>query len=418
MTTDSGKRWPGPAGASPSGAPADRLGTAGALRGPARRAGALAGRFALALFAFAPIAAAEDRPPAVVHQAPIDAAVERAVEWLMAKARAGLPTYQGHLQDATYEEIVLYALLHAGVSRRDPDIVRLAETVSGRPPLHTYTTAIRAQALALYDPVRLRPHILQSVQYLVDNQGRNGLWGYGKGLDLVAAPMATFTPDPKAAFVPGRAGTLVPPARADGPGRALPAKAPAAPRTVISRRGWGTPHDNSNTQYAFLGLAAGMSAGVSPPQDCLDAAERWLTDHQNEDGGWGYRGAEGSYGSMTAGGLSSLAILLRANGRDPLKDIRAQKALRWMGNHLTFETNPNKTGWHYYWIYAVERAGSAAGTDWFGDHPWFKEGAAYLLGAQAGDGSWCGNLLDTCWAVLFLRRATRHLTLTISGPGR
>jgi hypothetical protein len=368
--------------------------------------------------AFAPLGSrAADTPPPPVNQGAIDAAVDRAAGWLMANVKAGLPEYKGHLQSATYDEIVLYALLHAGVNRKDPEMVRLVTAVCGRAPLHTYTTAIRAQALELYDPVRLNAHLRNAAQFLIDNQGRNGLWGYGKDVDLVAVPLVTFTPDQELTYTPGRPGALILPGRAPGAGRLTTAKG-AAPRTMIPRRAWGAPHDNSNTQYAFLGLAACMAAGLYPPQDCLDATEKWLTDHQNDDGGWGYGTAEPSYGSMTAGGLSSVAIILRANGRDPLKDVRVQKAMKWLGNNLTFETNPRKNGWHFYWIYAVERAGSTAGTDWFGDRPWFKEGANYLLRAQAADGSWNANLLDTCWAVLFLRRATRHLAITLSGPGR
>jgi hypothetical protein len=71
----------------------------------------------------------------------------------------------------------------------------------------------------------------------------------------------------------------------------------------------------------------------------------------------------------------------------------------------------------------VERAGSTAGTEWFGERPWYKEGSDWLVSKQNGDGSW-GNesggkkVADTCWALLFLNRATKGITITISSPNR
>jgi hypothetical protein len=82
--------------------------------------------------------------------------------------------------------------------------------------------------------------------------------------------------------------------------------------------------------------------------------------------------------------------------------------------------------WQYYWLYGLERAGVLAGVTHVGNHDWYLEGARYLLEARRDDGSWIGgpaleggaredgvgpdaptaNLLDTCFALLFLKRAT------------
>jgi hypothetical protein len=127
---------------------------------------------------------------------------------------------------------------------------------------------------------------------------------------------------------------------------------------------------------------------------------------------------------MTAGGVSSLAVCLRADGknREPLQDDRIKKGLSWLGQNLGFGNNPKSTGgigrayWsQYYWIYAVERAGSLAGTEWFDDRPWYSSGVAFLLSSQTADGTWGTGtndgqkILDTCWAILFLRRATKQI---------
>jgi hypothetical protein len=390
---------------------------------------------ALAAAVVAPAAAQDKRPAPGVDQAAINAAIEKGAKWLLEQARAKvpLPAYgAGHMQGAdTVDELALYALLHSEVDPKTPEVVKLLEEVTSRPYKKTYTVAIRAQALHQYevlarkrkdiqmmDVVKLADQVRNCSQYLIDNQGKAGYWDYGREVNLPAGKI-TITPDSSLVYT-GLKGT--------GPTDVFIKQNPsggggntsARNRIILKRNGWGGDHDNSNAQYALLGLAAGMASSFYPPkEDCLDLAEKWFTDQQNEDGGWNYgaRGG-GSYGSMTAGGVSSMCIILRAKGNmQPQKDLRVQKGLRWLGANLNFATNPNKGGWHYYWIYSVERAGSMADTDWFGDRPWYKEGAAYLLPVQNADGSW-GNdkegkkICDTAWAILFLRRATKGLIMT------
>ena len=63
-------------------------------------------------------------------------------------------------------------------------------------------------------------------------------------------------------------------------------------------------------------------------------------------------------------------------------------------------------------LYALERAGSLSFTQTFGAHDWYAEGSKYLVDGQKSDGSWDAKsgfkrtVWDTCFAVLFLRRAT------------
>jgi hypothetical protein len=75
----------------------------------------------------------------------------------------------------------------------------------------------------------------------------------------------------------------------------------------------------------------------------------------------------------------------------------------------------------YYYLYALERAGVLAATETFGLHNWYVEGAEAILSSQRADGSWLAPLphgdrsemtnvaWDTCFAILFLKRATRPL---------
>ena len=76
--------------------------------------------------------------------------------------------------------------------------------------------------------------------------------------------------------------------------------------------------------------------------------------------------------------------------------------------------------WHLYWLYAVERVGILLGTEFLGRHEWYPEGAKFLLESQGADGSWKGQSIggavaDTCFALLFLRRATKPLPKVATG---
>ena len=69
-------------------------------------------------------------------------------------------------------------------------------------------------------------------------------------------------------------------------------------------------------------------------------------------------------------------------------------------------------GDHYYYLYGLERAGMLYGTEKFGNHNWYNEGANFLLSKQGADGKW-GNRKNTCFAILFLRKATRALVESV-----
>jgi hypothetical protein len=88
----------------------------------------------------------------------------------------------------------------------------------------------------------------------------------------------------------------------------------------------------------------------------------------------------------------------------------------WIAANFAAASNPNRSDWYFYYLYAVERAGVFTNLRSFGPHDWYKEGANHLLGLQKTDGSWhqqaqesSGPVPDTCWAILFLRRRTPPL---------
>jgi hypothetical protein len=104
------------------------------------------------------------------------------------------------------------------------------------------------------------------------------------------------------------------------------------------------------------------------------------------------------------------------------KDPLIQSGFAWLANHFTVDTTPNCcNSVRFYYLYAVERAGILYGTETIGKHEWYPAGAKAILDAQKPDGSWLawpkdkesfmgGNPgWDTCFAILFLRRAARPL---------
>ncbi len=159
--------------------------------------------------------------------------------------------------------------------------------------------------------------------------------------------------------------------------------------------------------------------------------------------GFGYTPGEPPSGSMTTAGLSSLAVvkaMLEETGTlDPTLGRRLDQAMwdaiAWLSWRYSITQNPPAQGprWHYYYLYGLERACVIVGKKTLGRHDWYTEGARLLVDAQRDDGRWAPgasgqgrgrprglggvrapavpgtplgmDLLDSCFALLFLERA-------------
>ena len=138
-----------------------------------------------------------------------------------------------------------------------------------------------------------------------------------------------------------------------------------------------------------------------------------------------------SYGSMTVAGVVSLAIAKCYLKEDYANDPAIKKGLDWLGKNITFSTNPGALffdmpdWWQYYYIYGLERVGAILDIEKIGDCNWYQSGAVYLIKNQQKGGIWNQGaddrfsemMIDTCFAILFLKKATPTLKRVVTGTG-
>ena len=184
--------------------------------------------------------------------------------------------------------------------------------------------------------------------------------------------------------------------------------------------------DNSNTQYALLGLNAANEVGVAVNPNTWTLSRAYFERAQNRDGGWAYtpRHKE-STGSMTCAGIASLIITgsKRYEGLEFLQgesihncgkggaNRNLQAGIDWLANHFQVGQNfGHGQVWKYYYLYALERAGRLSGVRFFGRNDWYREGAEELVHDQNPlSGFWRGanqesELIATSFALLFLAK--------------
>ncbi|MBI4712519.1 MAG: terpene cyclase/mutase family protein [Planctomycetes bacterium] len=309
------------------------------------------------------------------------------------------------------DELMLYTLAHCGVPIGG-NLETLLNKVLEAPLDKTYHVALQAMAREYIDKQKYQMRIADCAQYLVDNQCKNGQWSYGSEAPSDRWKKVISGDKPVGdAKVPDKKSTLT---------------VKKGIRIVRSRPG-PSAGDNSNMQYALLGLRACLETYIELPPETLQTAKKWITTSQNGDGGWGYApnaNPSPPYGSMTAGGLGSVAILSFYLKEGDANKKYIDKAMNWLTKNYNISANPfvpdGRRDYDYYYMYALERAGILAGIDKFGDHNWYEEGCKYLVGVQSENGLWNKNSMeDTCFALLFLRRATAPLKRVVTpGGGR
>jgi len=202
--------------------------------------------------------------------------------------------------------------------------------------------------------------------------------------------------------------------------------------------------DNSNAQYALLGLNAASEAGVKVRPEVWKLAREYWQRYQQPDGSWSYTpdANNGTSASMTCAGTSSLIItgLKRFRGEEKLvgehgveacgvggADPSLARAIHWMSTHFQVGQNFGAgQQWKYYYLYGLERAGRLSGVRFFGNHDWYREGAEELVHDQEKlEGYWRGTqyerspVIATSFALLFLAKGRSPVVINKlrHGPG-
>lgn len=223
--------------------------------------------------------------------------------------------------------------------------------------------------------------------------------------------------------------------------------------------------DVSATQFAVLALAAARAAGAKVAADVFLDAAAFVLRLQSADGpaarrpvgasallgraspggappaaaptlpcrarGFRYTERRGDFpggldvtGIRTAAGVTVLALTLQRAQAEPAARKRVPPGteqavldgLAWLRKHWGPWYDP--PGWEHrpiQWLYAMERAMDVLGEPRLGRLAWFDLMALEVLDRQRDDGSWDsgdtqfgerGPVIDTAFALLFLRRAT------------
>lgn len=387
----------------------------------------------------------QDNPPLNWDQAKVDQAVKAGVTHLKSRNESFPKPLNSHPNRTT--ELVLLTYIHAGVPESDPEFQFLLKEMLEGTLETTYCVALQAMALEELDRAKYQGRLRQCAQFLVDNHCVNGQWSYGTPTTFVED---VPTRGERKEVASGARDFGTPPPAGAGGGKP---KVKAKLRVEKKRDGPATG-DNSNTQYAALGMRACHDAGIQIPASVTELAMKWYRESQKQEAGavpekiidrgsapaggpqkgttvasraavlaepqgWDYgKYSKPAYGSMTAGAIGGLAIwdYIRDNDEGKAKswkkDANIHKGLAWMAKNFSVTYNPglvegNKL-YYYYYLYGLERAGMLYGTEYMGSHEWYPEGVKVLLEAQRKDGAW-GSPADTCFAILFLRRSTRPL---------
>lgn len=285
--------------------------------------------------------------------------------------------------------LALLALLNAGVKPDDPVIERGLKFLRANvPPKMTYVVGLQTMVYAAAGKDVDRERIQANVKWLIDarvlrNNATEG-WSYGMS---------------------GRGG------------------------------------DNSNTQYALLGLHEAHLAGAKIDEAVWRSIREYYMRTQSQEGAWSYSpGLQGGGGTltMTTAGLCGLLIsgmemnvgreVIRPDGQATNCGVyeenpNVEKALKWIGEKFRIQPHDH----FYYNLYGIERAGRLSARRFLGSHDWYREGCERLVLEQNKiDGSWRGTrgepwpVVCTSFALLFLSKGRTPILISkfVHGPGQ
>lgn len=344
------------------------------------KTGALILALAMGLFSSSSTMAGDDP-----SQVQVEAAIARGVAFLKKEQGGeGGWTYSfNHNHDLGITALASLALLENGVEPTDPAIVKAVGVVrdlaEGSDLTYDLSLAILCLARVQKGQSGRNDAFIRRLAERIANGDDEGMWTY-----------------------------QVPLSRVGGSRRA--GLSSRRKRRFVSRLG-----DNSNTQFALLGIWAAGRHGFDP-NDALASIESHFRGTQTSDGRWGYVPGDQGTEAMTCAGLMGLAIsaarpalaerqTAHARGAALAADQVFSAALkavsrdaRGVGSHSDI-----------YYLWSLERVCVALGLRDLDGLDWYASGARELLRRQSLDGGWpeeqWGRLPNTCLALLFLRKA-------------
>lgn len=308
-------------------------------------------------------------------QGPIDLAIDRGVDFLLDRQMIDGGWGQHSNYPGGITPVVLYALLKCGLAPEHPVIERGLNSLRRRTLHKTYTAGFTLLALAAADREDYSEFAEEVMAWLISVLPKGSVYGYPGADDLSNHVVACLGID-------------------------------AAARV-----------------YDIKVSAEFWEAALEGALDLQTAEERV----QAEGSATGYlrgftyrKGGADASGSMTSAGMTVAVLALKNGGTKIPARLRkeAERAIElgsaWLGHYWAVNTNPPNRSWHYFHLYGLERVGALMEQELFGGHPWYLEGARFLVDDQKGDGSWADNERDTAMALLFLKRAT-SLAVTEAG---
>lgn len=383
--------------------------------------------FTIRMFGSGDVENAKEKPadltlPKAKETAPdprIDEAIKKGVVFLNNRLKdKKLTAPEGRIgvqTEAGVAGLIGLALLECGVAPDDPAIERVAEIIRSHAPhlskIYTLSGSLfflnrwhEARPLSEKDRQMARTFALR----IIAGQFDSGVWGY---VGVVQSPEA------EEAFL----------------------------KTVQDGTYKGRPtrhYSISNTQFAMLALWGARRHGVPVREPLLRLADHFHKT-QFPDGRWIYSDVDPStlWTTATCAGLIALALerplrehtefVSKQTERDPsARRADVNKAFEYVGRSIGRKKGDPDGGRHryvgnlfqadswgdLYYLWTIERLGMIYSMPIIEGKDWYGWGYPLVLDAQHADGSWVDKFqpeVDTCFALLFLRRANLAQDLTV-----
>lgn len=345
----------------------------------------------------------------------VNRAIDRGTDYLRQE-------HAEHNSYRNYLGLLGLTLLECGVPSQDPSVRQIAGWIRSRERdlSTTYELTLAILFLDRLNDPRDRTLLRTLGQRLLAGQLECGAWTYSCLNSDKRRPAA---PPPLNPQVPSVISWS----------NARPLNEPRT-RIRIAYRG-----DNSNTQFAILGLWVAQRHGVSS-RAALLAAEQYFRQTQKSDGSWTYHPNMTNYrDSMTCAGLMSLAMrygVIGGQGRDiraehpvHVRDRAVTEGLRFLGRSLVKIARAGEqiTGVEardpLYFLWSLERMAVIYDLRTIGETEWYPWAAEMLVEIQQPDGSWrapYAGPIGTCFALLILKRSNlaHDLQLAVGEPPR